>query len=150
MYLCSISVTNKWLHDNLISLLCLLEHCRNSLSFIHPHLSPRLSIMYTWNFRLNMMPDKNIKWEIWGKMHYWKGRQGFSWNQQKGLDGSNGSRKLSADIWRPSREKNRFKEMMETLIRDRCHINCTINVSPGAEPAVRRKPPATSCSRGLQ
>lgn len=109
-----------------ISLLCLLGHCGNSLSFLP---SPQLSIMYTWNFRLNMVPDKDIKWEIWAEMHYWKGRQSFSWNQQKGLDGSNASRKLSTDIWRRSRENNRFREMMETD-RERCRINFTINANP--------------------
>ena len=93
-------------------------------------LSPQLSIKYTWNFRLNMVPDKDIKWDIWAEMHYWKGRQSFSWDQQKGLDGLNARRKLSTDIGRHSRENDRFREMMETLIRERCHINCTINVYP--------------------
>lgn len=111
-------------------------HCCVSLNTVEIlyHLftlmSPQFSIMHTRNFRLNTVPDKKSRWEIWGKMHYWKGRQSFSWNQQKGLDGSNASRKLSTDIWRPSREKNRFREMMGTLIRDRCPINCTINASP--------------------
>lgn len=93
-------------------------------------LSPQLLIMYTWNFRLNMVLDKNIKCKIWAEMHYWKGRQSFSWNQQKGLDGSNASRKLPSGICRHSRENNGFREMMETLIWERCHINCIVNANP--------------------